>query len=451
MAPTPSSSNDRMTHRRRRPLLLVCGALLLGAIAATVLGLPGESFLLHALLWMATGVAVLFALAWGAGKTLQALLLLAGCAVGLLLAELGLRLLVPADDYDESVRSLYEYDPQLGWRFQPGAEARLRHPAGDFASLVRINAQGFRDAEFEGRETVSNERQRPLLAVLGDSFVSNLGVERDDVFTRRLAEHWDGAVEVRNYGVNGYGQVQQLLLLESLLAARRPPDAVLVVLFPYNDPADNLGQLDWLTGYGRPVARFDEAGRLEIVRDFAPPVPKSAPAAPHRWLSGLRTVEVARNFLLRTLFTAGIPGFRAPPDLRSFARDSAGIDSAGLDVTVALLKEMSARCRAGGVRFGVVLAPAQFQLDDHPWHALLERADLAADEYDRRGPNRRLEAACRDADLPCLDLLPPLEAAAADGQPIYFAHDGHWNARGNARVAELLAAWLVELEWFNAP
>ena len=51
---------------------------------------------------------------------------------------------------------------------------------------------------------------------------------------------------------------------------------------------------------------------------------------------------------------------------------------------------------------------------------------------------------CASEGLTCLDPLPMFAERAAVGEQLYYATDIHLNARGNAALAEWLAAWLAE-------
>lgn len=99
---------------------------------------------------------------------------------------------------------VFQYDPDLGFRFIPHLKTRIATPDGGY--LLRTNALGFRnDREFEPKA----DGVRRVL-VFGDSFtagdnVSN-GQRYSDVLDKALAP-----VEVHNFGLPGSGTDQQFI------------------------------------------------------------------------------------------------------------------------------------------------------------------------------------------------------------------------------------------------
>jgi hypothetical protein len=74
-----------------------------------------------------------------------------------------------------------------------------------------------------------------------------------------------------------------------------------------------------------------------------------------------------------------------------------------------------------------------------------ENAQMSADAYrgvgDIEKPQKQLAAFFESDGIKYLDLLPALREKAA-GRPLYFPHDGHWNALGNELAAGQLAEFL---------
>jgi len=64
-------------------------------------------------------------------------------------------------------------------------------------------------------------------------------------------------------------------------------------------------------------------------------------------------------------------------------------------------------------------------------------------------PRRKMLELCEDLDLTCLDLLPILQAYAAQGEHLYYTDDMHLNPRGNEVVAKEVEAWLESIAFIT--
>lgn len=134
---------------------------------------------------------------------------------------------------------LYRYDSELGW-------FPLESSEGTFAAsrtvTVNHNSDGFRDTEH-------GPKDRPRIAVLGDSFVWGFDVEQ----TERFKDLLDSALtdwDVMNMGVSGYSTDQEYLLIRRFFERYRP-DIVLLVFCQINDEADNTTNMIF-EGYFKP-------------------------------------------------------------------------------------------------------------------------------------------------------------------------------------------------------
>ena len=115
----------------------------------------------------------------------------------------------------------YVADPQLGVRLRPGATERVvvgKNPI----THVRINAQGFRGADFpspHGDEIV----------VVGDSQVFGLGVEENETASAVLGQLTNATV--LDAGVPTYGPLEYNQIARELLATYHPSTLVYVINF----------------------------------------------------------------------------------------------------------------------------------------------------------------------------------------------------------------------------
>lgn len=154
---------------------------------------------------------------------------------GLVLFEAGLRIV------SYSRPPLYRYDFDTGTSHMPGADGWF---VEENRVRIAINDDGIRGPAVA--------RSKPdgvwRIAVLGDSFAEGLQVTYDERFTNvmqhRLAacDALPGTPEVINFGVSGYGQSRELLMLQHRAAAYKP-DLVLVLFHGGNDFRNNMR--DW--------------------------------------------------------------------------------------------------------------------------------------------------------------------------------------------------------------
>src|SRR5262249_38326645 len=78
-----------------------------------------------------------------------------------------------------TMTTLFEYDPDIGFRFVPNLKTRVASPDGGY--LVRTNGQGFRnDREFERDDAT------PRVLVFGDSFTAGDGVSNGSRYSDML-------------------------------------------------------------------------------------------------------------------------------------------------------------------------------------------------------------------------------------------------------------------------
>lgn len=376
-----------------------------------------------------TALVVVFIVA--RSKRKEIILLLSTLVVACILAEVGLRLFHPEiSDHDR----MFHYDPQLGWTFIPDKTGLILYPGEAFLH-IRTNSLGFRDDE---PPPVTDGEKR--IMVVGDSFVSNVSVPLESVFTevmqRRLSH-----TTVINCGVNGYGEVQEYLLLQKMVDVLKP-DLVLLLIYPRNDFDDNLGSR-W--EYPRPHVAWNPQ---RSTFDFVP-----AAAPPRRgWFFHARAVYrdshlyhlVLRGFTLALdrMNAAARPTPETPPELYLCRRDAppeTGTMYAAMDTLLLRISWFLERKRVPVV-FGI--APSIIQVEDAFWTQLMKTYHRNPNDYVRSLPDDHLLAFGAQHGLRMVDLFPALRARAKDGTVLYNPHEQHWNVEGNRVVAGALLDYL---------
>ncbi|MFH1998455.1 MAG: hypothetical protein ABIK28_02190, partial [Planctomycetota bacterium] len=251
---------------------------------------------------------------------------------------------------------------------------------------------------------------------------------------------------------NGYGQVQELLLLKKRLQ-EHPIDLLVLLFYFRNDFDDNLGTFDWIRLYERPRARVDTKGELRIENQPDTP-PTEMPGESRTAQQAGLTQSLALCRLVNQAFDACFPSVRPlhdqAPEVRFCRREYTKKEQEALVLTKALIAEMKKTAEARNSRFAVVLAPSLWQIDSEKWSSLLHRIQLDEQDFERNGPQQRLARICTDLGIPCLDLLPVFEEYAGRGENLYYPLETHWTAKGNQRAGEAIADWLKENSLFQA-
>lgn len=160
-------------------------------------------------------------------------LLVVSIAISATIAETVLRYIFPLD-----VQTVFDHripHPDFGWVLEPGAS--FLNKIAEDTVRVTYNSEGWRDAE----HSVDIDRKAFRVLVLGDSFMEGYSVELEDSFHRQLERlgRKDGIdMEVINFGVGGYGTLQEYLVFEEV-GKRYNPDLVLLGFFVENDVRNN--------------------------------------------------------------------------------------------------------------------------------------------------------------------------------------------------------------------
>ncbi len=310
-------------------------------------------------------------------------------------------------------RNLHELRPGEPWLYglRPGAVARNGPGGVDY----RINDLGFRDVA----RSVDKPPATLRVAVLGDSVTFGYGVERTATYPvlaeAALAGVSPRAVEVLNFGVNGYNAYNEAELYRGSLH-RFDADLVLVQ-FCINDLNDPTFHFD--------ASTVQRLGELPPLAHPNPRTRRPPPAELSRWLQACH-----RSHLCSRLMEARAQRARAPTSPHE-VRASFEIREGGAFETEwrwlrDRYRDLAAAAEAHGARFGVIAFPHEAEIAAPGGGATRERLLAMAD---------------REAWL-AIDLLPAFRDAARRGDGDLFLDLWHPTARGHAVAGEALARQL---------
>jgi lysophospholipase L1-like esterase len=360
------------------------------------------------------------------------LVALVATALALGMAEGIIRLFVPDMRQEYSVAptgdpfKFYRFDEQLGWSNAPLMTGTFRR--ADFEYPVRINRFGMRqkDVTLEKRPGVFR------IAFMGDSFVWGIGVAEEERFTERVGAL--PGIEALNFGVSGYGPLQQYLLLDKVKTFS--PDLVVLVFCLNNDFDDNVFYERY--GYYKPYAVLDSAGEIQIKGYPLPNVRKF----------GYRTTWAAGGLLGRSRLVSATLGALAGLSNASRSSGQAGLIGFSnlalyryprlgpkrLRLTgeaVRINKEILRRIREDLARDSIpmVLVPAPTRYEYHPQGGY-------GDVTRNQAVSDILKATAAELGVDFVDTVPRLNGRD------FWERDGHWNLRGHEKMAQAVTEYL---------
>ena len=234
-------------------------------------------------------------------------LTLGGLLMGVVIGEIGLRVArvegYPkiGDVVDSAPTRFHTADRDLGWKLKPGVSGEWN---GEGASFVQVNKDGLRDREHAKAKPPNTLR----VAVLGDSFTEAIHVPIEQTFWSKLERKLGNCdavkgrkkVEVINFGVQGYGTAQQLMMLRKKVWDYSP-DIVVLAFFIGNDVINNSPQLEY--DHYRPFFVYDASGKLVPDMSFRnlPPIARNERAVsfvdrmPSFWVNNSRILQVIKK------------------------------------------------------------------------------------------------------------------------------------------------------------
>lgn len=355
------------------------------------------------------------------------LLLLGSLLVGLILLELGARLLrgpewlwqwpnlvtVQRDGSATDVARYAAYDDGLGFIPLPGARL-LNLTRENDGTIRRTNAshdaRGLRVAPAGTLATLPG----PAILAAGDSFT--YGAEVDDADTWPVALQSLLGRPVVNAGVNGYGVDQIVLRAEKVARTLHP--GVIVVAMIYDD----LRRAEMGRVWGADKPYFTVEGETLSLRNVPvpPPTTQQAPLT-------LGQRVLGRSMLVQlTMLAVGL--------MDAWSHDDTFVHPEGEGVRIAclLMKRLAAFGHEADAKVVVV---GLYDADAWRWRWL---GSLARQQ---RALDATLSCAAR-AGIETIDTYGPFDRAISAGGVEALYHRWHTNAAGNRLIAELIAARL---------
>ncbi|HEY6167022.1 MAG TPA: SGNH/GDSL hydrolase family protein [Verrucomicrobiae bacterium] len=321
-----------------------------------------------------------------------------------------------------------EHDPIVGYRYTPNTRRTLPRPGGGNYEMV-INAAGIRST----REYAKTKPPGVFrILAFGDSYSAGQFVSNDQRFSE-LLERRVPQLEVINFGLEGTGTDQQLLIYENVA---REYEHDLVMVFPFlQNIRRNLVEArvarDPKTGEEilRPKPRFELAdGRLVLKNS---PVPAERVAVAQNTAAALEKTDADRSTTnrLKARFSASASG-RVLKRLVFALKPWEPFPEYASNTTPAwqLMEAIFKRFRAAAAPRPLVIVPV--------FYDSYVRFRMALNYLDRF---RSMEG----PGVHVIDLLPHFRRVGAEAVRCFQEpHDCHFSAYGHLVLADALMAEL---------
>jgi len=161
-------------------------------VVIEILGFHSQGWTMQILLLMSAMLASSVLGGWYYHQFKAVISVIASVLATLAMGEWWLRRTIYLQDTSNSI---FRFDKELGWRFIPGSQATVINT--DYRTEITINSEGFRDREHRPNNKTPNATQ--IIAVIGDSFTTNVGVPMTQVFTQQMDQRLGSQISVRNF------------------------------------------------------------------------------------------------------------------------------------------------------------------------------------------------------------------------------------------------------------
>jgi hypothetical protein len=387
-------------------------------------------------------------------------LVMGSLTIALILVELELRIT------GFSFPSFYKADEITAHSFRLNAEGWFREEG---EAYIKINSDGWRD-RFHKKEKPLGVRR---IAVLGDSFASAFHVAAENTFwsvmereSNRCGAFGPQTIEAINFGVTGYGTVQELLTLKYRVW-EYSPDLVILTFLTGNDLTDNFKPL--AGAYPRPYVSRDKDGQLTIDQSFVHSRTYQMKTG-WAWKAFLTASDYLRIFQLLNKAQTRLKDpelFHTAQIYKAYGNHGKYIQEPGLDdknvyatpasvewedawrVTEELIIAVRNEVEAHGARFMLVTLSNGIQV--HPDAHIRKQFMEGLGVYDLFYPEKRLKELADREHFELLTLAPKLQSYADEhhiflhGFPNTYLGLGHWNEKGHRVAGHIIADRLCSI------
>ncbi len=373
---------------------------------------------------------------------LRDLALLAGTIVVCLAGfELVVRLFLP-QTYQKP-QTLMRTHPERIYDFVPNKRGGYK------GQTFTTNLLGLKDFEIAPK-TADTFR----VICVGDSMTAGFRLSIENSYPKMLEQlvrnrRPEASVEVINFGVNGYGTVQELSRMREKGYALKP-DLVILQIYPENDIPGNLrmvGKHMRSTHVERHEQLDEMLAQLTFARrcrNFLRRYSHAAVFVDNRWRIFKKKLAGREEHKQKYPVVPGRP-WPLETSLKEYYPEL----EEGWQLTETTVGELRDECRVRGIVLHAFVIPAKFELTEMMVATIMRDLKVPdRDIYDFSTNWRRSLEMLDRLEIPHIDLRAKILGTNHPEQ-LYLVGDGHLNLRGNEFLARVLepAVWNEYNKW----
>lgn len=335
----------------------------------------------------------------------------------------------------------WQPDDKTGWKHTSNFSNIFVGPG--FKAKVQFNSEGFRDKEHR----IDKEKDVLRIAVMGDSFVEGLQVNRGNLFTTILENDLNETrkTEVMNFGVSSFGTTNEYWTYKTYVKKYKPD--YIVIAFYINDFIDNSELLDNRVlrinlMKHRPYFYLDKNDNL-VENKFIPYSDKRNLMS--NMLRKIKLLSLLRNafYKLRSkdskeiLFDEG----------KLYAMDYTLEIDESVNLTRKILEKFLLTIIRDGSKPIVCLFDPAYLIDDSHKNKLIKNG-INFEKFVVNKPFNIIKELCRKLGVIVVDARPFFRKEYKKNN-ILFLKDGHWNENGHRVIAKCLEEIFYEPEFLG--
>lgn len=345
----------------------------------------------------------------------------------LLLLEVLLRIVKPSIVNSFSRQPLiYQPHESLGYTYIPSSEGLIFRER-NYHLNVKINSHGFHDEEF----ALQKPKDVTRIAIVGDSFSAGLHVSSEQTYANvleRLLNESDACkCEVYNFGVDGYGTDNELIMLRDV-ALNYQPDIVILQIFK-NDISNARIPITFRDNYRGYVIYYDDgvnlANTMKSIDKYL-----SEPLNQFLVSTSLDSYVVRAFYNLFLLNAENRLNLITGNGYRGFSLKNSQqySESEAQAIVIDNIENMQSLCNENDCQFLVMVLPSKTDATEEELSYYAEPIMESLDE----------------SDIVYVDMFAPLTDQIKQGNAMYLPYDGHNNVEGYAVIGSELAEYMIE-------